>query len=60
MTLGLGCVTMATMTTRILERRRDRLLVTLQLALAVPCSAWRLAWHAWQRLLRYLSHVSRV
>ncbi len=39
MVLGLGCVTMATMTTRILDRRRDRLLVTLLLALAVPCSA---------------------
>lgn len=39
MVLGLGCVTMATMTTRILERKRDRLLVTLLLALAVPCSA---------------------
>jgi ferrous iron transport protein B len=39
MVLGLGCVTMATMTTRILESRRDRLLVTLLLALAVPCSA---------------------
>jgi ferrous iron transport protein B len=39
MVLGLGCVTMATMTTRILERRRDRILVTLLLALAVPCSA---------------------
>lgn len=39
MVLGLGCVTMATLTTRILERPRDRLLVTLLLALAVPCSA---------------------
>ena len=39
MVLGLGCVTMATMTTRILDRRRDRLLVTLLLALATPCSA---------------------
>lgn len=37
--LGLGCVTMATMTTRILESKRDRLLVILLLALAVPCSA---------------------
>ena len=37
--LGLGCVSMATMTTRILESRRDRLLVILLLALAVPCSA---------------------
>jgi ferrous iron transport protein B len=39
MVLGLGCVTMATMTTRVLEKPRDRLLVTLLLALAVPCSA---------------------
>ena len=39
MVLGLGCVTMATMTTRILENKRDRFLVTLLLALAVPCSA---------------------
>ncbi len=39
MVLGLGCVTMATMTTRVLSRRRDRLLVTFLLALAVPCSA---------------------
>lgn len=39
MVLGLGCVTMATMTTRILSSRRDRILVTLLLALAVPCSA---------------------
>lgn len=39
MVLGLGCVTMATMTTRVLENKRDRLLVTLLLALAVPCSA---------------------
>ncbi len=39
MVLGLGCVTTAAMTTRILESRRDRLLATLLLALAVPCSA---------------------
>ena len=39
MVLGLGCVTMATMTTRVLSRRRDRILVTLLLALAIPCSA---------------------
>jgi ferrous iron transport protein B len=39
MILGLGCVTMATMTTRILNSRRERLLVTILLALAVPCSA---------------------
>jgi ferrous iron transport protein B len=39
MVLGLGCVTMATVTTRILETRRERLLAILLLALAVPCSA---------------------
>ncbi|MGF1644593.1 MAG: ferrous iron transport protein B [Thiotrichales bacterium] len=39
MVLGLGCVTMATLTTRILESRRDRLILTFLLALAVPCSA---------------------
>ncbi|MEA4908893.1 MAG: ferrous iron transport protein B [Anaerolineaceae bacterium] len=39
MVLGLGCVTMATMTTRILNNRRDRILVTLLLSLAIPCSA---------------------
>jgi ferrous iron transport protein B len=39
MVLGLGCVTMATLTTRVLESRRERFLVTLLLALAVPCSA---------------------
>ena len=39
MVLGLGCVTMAALTTRILESRRERLLVTLLLALGIPCSA---------------------
>jgi ferrous iron transport protein B len=39
MVLGLGCVTTATLTTRILETRRERLLAILLLALAVPCSA---------------------
>ena len=39
MILGLGCDTMATVTTRILETRKERILVTLLLALAVPCSA---------------------
>ncbi|MBI2870636.1 MAG: ferrous iron transport protein B, partial [Candidatus Omnitrophica bacterium] len=37
--LGLGCDTMATMTTRILDTRRDRILATLLLALGIPCSA---------------------
>lgn len=37
--LGMGCDTMATMTTRILETRKERVITTLLLALAVPCSA---------------------
>ncbi len=39
MILGLGCDTMATMTTRILETPKDKIIVTLLLALGVPCSA---------------------
>lgn len=52
MVLGLGCDTMATMTTRILETRKQRLIVTLLLALGVPCSAQLGV------LLAMLSHVS--
>ncbi len=39
MVLGFGCDTMATITTRTLETRRERVLATLLLALAIPCSA---------------------
>jgi len=39
MILGLGCDTMATLTTRILETSKERVIVTLLLALGVPCSA---------------------
>jgi ferrous iron transport protein B len=39
MILGLGCDTMATLTARILDTRRERVIVTLLLALGVPCSA---------------------
>ncbi|MBS1787517.1 MAG: ferrous iron transporter B [Acidobacteria bacterium] len=39
MVLGLGCDTMATMTTRILETKKERLIATVLLALGVPCSA---------------------
>lgn len=39
MVLGFACTTMATMVTRTLETRRERLLATILLALAVPCSA---------------------
>lgn len=37
--LGFGCDTMATIVTRILETRRERMLATFLLALAIPCSA---------------------
>jgi ferrous iron transport protein B len=37
--LGFACDTMATMVTRTLETRRERVLATLLLALAIPCSA---------------------
>lgn len=39
MVLGLGCVTMATLTTRILHSRKERLIASFLLALGVPCSA---------------------
>ena len=39
MVLGLGCVTMATLTTRILHSPRERLITIFLLALAIPCSA---------------------
>ncbi len=39
MILGLGCATMATLTARILPSKKERIIVTLLLALAVPCSA---------------------
>jgi ferrous iron transport protein B len=39
MILGLGCDTMATLTARIMDTRKERVLVTLLLALGVPCSA---------------------
>jgi Fe2+ transport system protein B len=39
MVLGLGCDTMATLTARILETRKERVLVTLLLAIGIPCSS---------------------
>ncbi len=39
MVLGLGCVTMATLTTRILNTRKERLIASVLLALGIPCSA---------------------
>lgn len=37
--LGFGCDTMATMVTRTLETKRERIIASMLLALAVPCSA---------------------
>jgi len=37
--LGMGCVTMATITTRLLGSERERTIATFLLALAIPCSA---------------------
>lgn len=37
--LGFGCVTMATIVTRILGSRRERFIATMLLALTIPCSA---------------------
>ncbi len=39
MVLGLGCDTMATVTTRILDTKKERVIVTILLSLSVPCSA---------------------
>ena len=39
MMLGFACDTMATMVTRTLSTRRERLIATVVLAIAVPCSA---------------------
>jgi ferrous iron transport protein B len=39
MVLGFGCDTMATLVTRTQETKRERVITTLLLALAIPCSA---------------------
>ncbi|MFH0811866.1 MAG: nucleoside recognition domain-containing protein [Pseudomonadota bacterium] len=39
MVLGFGCATMATLVTRTLPTKRERIIATMLLALAVPCSA---------------------
>ncbi|MBY0356831.1 MAG: ferrous iron transporter B [Candidatus Obscuribacterales bacterium] len=37
--LGLGCVTMATVTTRLLSSPREKIIATALLGIAIPCSA---------------------
>ncbi|HNY12314.1 MAG TPA: ferrous iron transport protein B, partial [Candidatus Wallbacteria bacterium] len=53
--LGLGCGTMAILTTRILDSKKERLIATIILALGIPCSAQlgvmmgltaKIAWYA--------------
>lgn len=39
MILGLGCDSMATVTTRTLDTKKERIIATLMLALGIPCSA---------------------
>jgi ferrous iron transport protein B len=39
MTLGLGCTTVATLATRIIPTKKDRIVATFLLALGIPCSA---------------------
>lgn len=39
MVLGFGCDTMATMVTRTLPTKRERIIATMLLSLAIPCSA---------------------
>ncbi|QTL97721.1 ferrous iron transport protein B [Iocasia frigidifontis] len=39
MLLGFGCVTMATITTRLLGSKRERIIAIFLLGLAIPCSA---------------------
>ncbi|MBI4533433.1 MAG: ferrous iron transport protein B [Candidatus Melainabacteria bacterium] len=37
--LGLGCVTMATITTRLLSTKREKIIASALLGIAIPCSA---------------------
>lgn len=39
MILGLGCDTMATLTTRVLDTKKEKVIVAILLTLSVPCSA---------------------
>ncbi|MEL4306228.1 ferrous iron transport protein B [Methanococcoides sp. LMO-2] len=39
MVLGFGCATMATMVTRTLETKREKIIASMLLSLAIPCSA---------------------
>ncbi|MCX7918788.1 MAG: ferrous iron transport protein B [bacterium] len=61
--LGLGCGTMAVLTTRILDTKKERLLAIILLGLAIPCSAQlgvilaMLSALSWQAMLVWLSSI---
>ena len=63
MVLGLGCVTMATLGSRILDTRKERLLATFLLTLGIPCSAQLgvvmgiLAEHGWREWTLWLATI---
>ena len=67
MVLGFGCGTMAILTTRVLDTKKERLIATLILALGVPCSAQlgvmmglssKIAWYA--TLIVFLTVFAQV
>jgi len=63
MVLGLGCDTMAVLSARILDTKKERLIVSILLALAVPCSAQlgvilaMLAGLSWKATIIWLSVI---
>lgn len=67
MVLGFGCGTMAILTTRVLDTKKERFIATLILALGVPCSAQlgvmmglssKIAWYA--TLIVFLTVFAQV
>jgi ferrous iron transport protein B len=65
MVLGFGCDTMATIVTRTQETRRERVITTLLLALAIPCSAqlgviFAILSGNWEALLIWIGVLSLV
>ena len=65
--LGFGCGTMAILTTRVLDTKKERLIATIILALGVPCSAQlgvmmglssKIAWYA--ALMVFLTVFAQV
>ncbi|MFB3897341.1 MAG: ferrous iron transport protein B [bacterium] len=63
MVLGLGCGTMAVLTSRILDTKKERFIAILLLGLAIPCSAQlgvilaMLAAFSWKAMIIWLSSI---